>query len=135
MLVTGSNAFITLKAVSSVLIAIIWIVSFTYFIWIGYRFVKRNSSIEQLIQTKLNEDRDYVMSFDEEHFRIRSKDFKLELDWSYFKAYLESERAVFLFPEGSLYNAYSFTGNEIGEENLENLRRIVKRKLTLLEVE
>jgi hypothetical protein len=95
--------------------------------------VRRNSSIEKVIQSKMNEDRDYVVSFDDDHFFIRSNDFKLELDWNYFKAYLESEKAIFLFPEGSLYDAYSFTENEIGDENLANLRKIVKGKLTQLE--
>lgn len=60
MLSTDSRTFVTLKAVASVLISLNLIGLSIYFLWVVFRLVRRNSSIEKVIQTKINEDSYYV---------------------------------------------------------------------------
>jgi hypothetical protein len=54
------------------------------------------------------------------------------LKWSYFHHYLESPSAVFLFDRNTSFGFISFAAGEIGIENLERLKAIVKQKIPVL---
>ncbi len=131
---TDSNSFVTLKAIFSVLIVLFWIVLILIAFWIGIKSMKRNSIFKELIREKLNEEKEYFLSFDEEKFILQTSEYNLELEWNFFKAYLESDIAIFIFPEGPLHNAHSYSPNEIGQNNFEELRRIVKIKIPPLAI-
>lgn len=133
MFFTNSETLVTLKAVSSILFILIWVGSLAYALWIFVRVWNRYNWIKKIINEKQREEKDYYLSFDDQKLIVRAPDMKLELEWTFFKAYLENQVAIFLFPEGSLYSAYSFSPNEIGEQNLLELKEIAKRKLTPLE--
>jgi hypothetical protein len=58
---------------------------------------------------------------------------KTEIAWSYWEGYTEVDDTLFLFVKNILYSANSFSAAEIGSENLEHLKKIVKAKVPELE--
>lgn len=72
------------------------------------------------------------MSFSEEGLIFGSEDFKAEFNWSHYFSYLETPTVILLFAKRATYDFTSFSAYEIGADNLEQLKTIVRGKLPLL---
>ncbi len=126
---TDINSLITFKAISFVLICLLWILAIVYSISFYIKRWRRNKWISNAIEETLKKNQKDYITFDEEFFSYGSEDFKTELNWTYFKAYLEDKDSIYLFPLGTIYQCHSFSSYEIGEDNLVQLKNIAKSKI------
>ncbi len=133
---TDKDNFVTLKAITFSLICLIWVIASIYSTWFFLtRIKRRDNKIKSVINTSLTDRTEYYISFDQDKLVISSAASKTEMEWSYFKGYMENNSSIFLFPEGSIYSCYSFSSEEIGQQNVDNLKNISKSKLPLLRVQ
>ena len=133
MFLTAADHWISLKGITSLWMVLFWLVSLVCLLWWLISIWNRNKRFSRIIANALKEKQDYCLSFDEEKMTIHGPDFKHEFRWSYFKSYLESSSAIFIFHDNTL-EFYAFGPEEIGAQNLLELKRIVKEKLIHMDV-
>lgn len=72
------------------------------------------------------------IAFDDTRLRYENSVFCQEIKWDYFVAYAEEADILYLFPVGSIDLCNSFSAQEIGSDNLQRMKDIVKAKMPVL---
>ena len=129
---TDASILITLKAVLFYLIGIVWIFILSFILWHLIKRQKMNVRIRKIVNSEINTNKEYYMSFNDEGIIHSSNDYKSELKWNYFVGYLENSKCILLFPEGSIYSCISFSVSEIGQDNFSSLKGIVRERIPVL---
>ena len=126
------DVLIELKGVVTFLTAICWAIALPLCLWLLARSYRTSLWIKSSVKQTLAGGEEYFVSFNEEGITHCASSYKTELKWTYFHHYLESPSAIFLFDKNSPFGFISFTANEIGMENLERLKAIVKQNIPVL---
>lgn len=108
--------------------ALVWtlFLLFVFIKYLKYRF-KRQRLIK-IIELEFKEIKDCFLDFNEDMIKVNADKETSELKWEYFKAYFEGDNTIYLLMN-NLYDHWSFSIVEIGSENLQELRELVRKKL------
>jgi hypothetical protein len=130
---TPPNSLIVFKGVFSILMTLVWLVALLYAIWLFTKRYLVNRKIRAIYRASLEEEKQQYLTFDEEKITTTTVDYQSSLNWSYYDAYLEKDTCIFLFHQGATYQVTSYSATEVGAENLERLKQIVRSKLEPLQ--
>lgn len=130
---TNSNSFIALKAIVITLISLMWVIAVLLVIPIVYKWINRQAWKQNVLKNGKNNPGVYKISFDYEKIVFESETSRTELNWEYYKYWLENGNSLFIFPKDSLYDAICYSKSDLGEENYNSLKAIVTEKLTKLD--
>ncbi len=133
-ILTPANSLVTIKALSFTFLSIMSGCLVIYSSWYLIKISKRNSLLEKLINANFKTNVQYFLEFDDENITYITQDSKTSHKWTYYKGYLEDTSAVFLFNSRWIYSCVFFTSIEIGTDNLERLKEIVKMKIPKLDL-
>ena len=131
--VTDANSFIVLKGASFILIGLMWLTAVIIILWLFIKIHRHSRLVDSLMQAALNTEIEYYITFDEDKLTFITNEVKTEVVWSYWHGYAEVEEMLVLFVKGYLYSTNTFSDAEIGLENLEQLKAIVRRKVIKLD--
>jgi hypothetical protein len=126
----SSQFLITLKAILFIFSIICWAGSVFVIAWYGGKRYKSQKWVNETVAKAISDDNLFSVQFDEEKIFFVGLNFKAEYNWSIFSSYTETAECVYLFQAGrSFYECTSFSKFEIGFDNLERLKQLVKTKL------
>lgn len=129
---TNTSIFVTAKAVLFGIFAIAWVIGICFCIWFAIRRQKINAWIRHTVKSDIDSNKNHYVRFDELGLTHKTDEVSTDFKWSYFVAYLENADYLLLFPVGSIYSSVSFSIFEIGKDNMERLKKIVKEKVRVL---
>jgi len=116
------------------LATLFWVFSLIIAVSYLVKLYKRNIWIKKTVTAILKKNAKNYLLFDEEQLTYSSDDYKSEIKWTYFSAYLEDTISIYIFPQGSVFSCHSFSAFEIGQDNLQQLKQIVRTKLPMLKI-
>lgn len=116
-----------------VTLALMYLIALVILIADAVRRSRHLKKINLLVESSLNNEITYAIQFANETITFITEKTKTELTWSFWEGYREVDGTLFLFIKDHLYNSTSFSAAEIGEENFESLRSVVKKNLPELE--
>jgi len=132
-IVTDADTLIVTRVMSLVILALMYVAALIVLIRDAIRRSRHVGKIDRLLKNALDNEISMSIQFTTETITFITDKVKSEIAWTYWNGYREVDGNVFLFIKDGLYNATSFSAAEIGEDNLEALRSIVKGKLPELQ--
>lgn len=130
---TDSNTLITLKVMSLVTLTIMFLIALIVLTRDFIRKSRHAKKVQELVNNALGNENEYSIQFNDQTITFITEKVKTELLWNYWEGYREVNGALFLFIKDHLYHSTSFSSAEIGEENFESLKTIIKKELPELE--
>lgn len=126
---TSTETFVVFKAVSLTITALLWVVGLVFLAAILIKRIKRIKWRDNYIKDFDRNTKSFSIAFDEEKITFITETFKSDINWEYYKYYSEDKNSIYIFPERNVYDAIYFSKNELGANNYEILKNIVKTKL------
>jgi hypothetical protein len=133
ILFTPSNSLITIKALSILLLSLIWLITILFAIPILLKWYKRYKWKMNSIAFAKNDDHSYKLYFNEEKISFETTKYKTELSWDYYTYWIEHKNSIFIFPKSNIYEAVYYSASDLGAENYLYLKNIASTKLIRLD--
>jgi hypothetical protein len=130
---TDSNTLITLKVMSLVMLTLMLLIAIVALTRDFIRKSRHAKKVQVVISSAIGNENEYLIQFNDKTITFITEKVKTEFSWNYWEGYREVNGTLFLFIKGYLYHSTSFSSAEIGSENLESLKTIVKKELPQLE--
>lgn len=131
-LFTPTKVLVTVKAIFSMLTLLGWVVAIPIVIYLIVKRQRWSRRINKAVDEVLESGKSYELRFDDGALTLRTEDVTTEMNWSHFIAYMETPTILFLFTKEWAYSFMAFSTTEIGVENVEGMKTIVRQKLPLL---
>ena len=129
---TGKNDLMVLKVVSIFMTAMTWIIFIPIIVIMGIKRLNRNIWVNKTVRNFFKADTIFYFSFDNEKLYFKTEMTFVEMNWDYYKYYVEYNKSIFILPEKNLYESLYYSQNELGNEAYGNLKDIAKTKLVSL---
>jgi hypothetical protein len=130
---TSSNTLIVLKVMSLWILFVMFLIALIILTKDFIRKARHAKKMQALVNSAIQNENDYSIQFNDKTISFITDKVKTELSWNYWEGYREVDGTLFLFIKDHLYHGTSFSSAEIGTENFETLRAIVKNALPELE--
>jgi len=132
-LLADSNDFLSIKAVLTVLTAIIWSAVVFFVITLLVRYYKRISWRNNAVKEAVNKRIIFTFSFDAERIYYSAGEQRWDLSWSYYKYWCEDKDSIYIFKESNIYEALYYSKNELGLDIYNHLKEIANDRLIKLD--
>lgn len=126
---TNDQSFTDLKGVLSGLTIIIWLIAFIVFLVLLGVWVNRIRWRNKEVKKYMDDPTQIFLEFDEEKIVFATETSRNEFKWNHFGYYLENDDFISLVNHYDILQSTSFSPSEIGSENFNELRNIIRSKL------
>ncbi len=128
-----SNNLLTLKAMLTIFLALVWMCAILFAIPVIIKWVNRYTWKRDAVLESKNSFADYRFSFDQEKIYFDSPTFKSETSWDHYCYWIENKNSIFIIPKSSLYDALYYSVSDLGVENYSAFKSIASAKLIKLD--
>lgn len=130
---TDSNTLIVLKVMSLLMLSLMFLIALFVLTKDFIRKSQHAKKVQTIVNSAIQNEDNHSIQFNDKTITFITDKAKSEVLWNYWEGYREVDGTLFLFIKDHIYHSTSFSSAEIGSENFELLRVIVKN--TLLELE
>jgi hypothetical protein len=133
LIFTDFTTLITLKAVSTVIISMLWTIAFIIGLTILFKKYKRNIWKRKTLKATFSNDIKFKFSFDDKELHFVTDSYKTDIKWNYYKYYAVDKDSIFIFNKANIYDAIYYSKNELGNKHFDDLKQICATNLILIE--
>jgi len=126
---TAVNNFITLKALSIVMVALSWFAMIIFYLFFILSKRKRERQLQRFLNSTTDEQLCYSVNIDEEKVTVVSKDQTNEFPWTEFNQFGIHDETLYVFNQVQRLHSLYWDRSEMGGEAFSALLELLHKKM------